>query len=255
MSDVGTLPQIILREAESTSQIVHQLAAHGVSLFRGVGGRNEVLRSARSMMTVRIHRDSDANGMTVIAPGAIGSASSMVGFTDRELRPHTEGSAVDRPCRLLTLACELPAQVGGLIRLVDGYDLYQELAEHDPEMLKALSAPRSAYFGRGAGHLGAVFQANRHGRIRIRLRLDDHIQFAPTVDRYVDRLRSLVQSLTQEIRLGEGEGYVLANDRWMHGRTRFSGPRRMLRVIGHPLPGHCLSTGFAATAALEALRA
>jgi hypothetical protein len=255
MRDVGTLPRISVREPRSSTHIADQLATHGIGLFSGSQGSGDLVRLARSLMTVRTHRDSDAEGITIITPRRrVGPVTSVVGFTDRELHPHTEGSAVEQPCRLLMLACDLPAATGGLVRLVDGSDVYQEIAERDPAMLNALSTARSAYFGSGSGHLGAVFEVSRGGRVRIRLRLDELVRFAPSLERYVDKLRAIVREHTQEICMRGGEGYVLANDRWMHGRTRFTGTRRMLRIIGDPLPYKPVRTGFDAAARPEPVR-
>jgi hypothetical protein len=138
-----------------------------------------------------------------------------------------------------------PADTGGHIQLVDGCSLYQAIAETDPTMLAALLAPRSAYFGGATGHLGTVFHRIDAGRLTVRLRLDDQIVFAPDLRRHVDRLRSLVRELTVAVVTREGNGYVLLNDRWLHGRSRFTGPRRMLRLIGDVQSGIPLLSGFA----------
>jgi hypothetical protein len=36
--------------------------------------------------------------------------------------------------------------------------------------------------------------------------------------------------------LRNGDGYVALNDRWLDGRTRFTGDRVMLRLADDPLP-------------------
>jgi hypothetical protein len=46
------------------------------------------------------------------------------------------------------------------------------------------------------------------------------------------------------IHLRTGEGILVSNTRWLHGRDRYSGPRVMLRVLGDPLPGSGILTGF-----------
>jgi alpha-ketoglutarate-dependent taurine dioxygenase len=73
------------------------------------------------------------------------ATGSLAGFTDRKMVPHTDGSSVAEPPRILMLACTRRARSGGQIVLVDGCGLYQEIAESDPAMLEALRAPRSAY--------------------------------------------------------------------------------------------------------------
>jgi alpha-ketoglutarate-dependent taurine dioxygenase len=246
MRDSGALPRTRVHDLSAGADIVADLSMNGIAFFRGCSSRNDFLRFACSFMAVRIHRDSDADGVTIIAPGASNHVgTSIAGFSESELHPHTEGSAVDNPPRLLMLSCEQPAHAGGLIRLVDGRDLYRDMAEQAPAMLDALTATRSVYFGGGSGHLGSVFSRTRTGRLTVRLRLDNLVRFAPAAGPHVAHLRRLVAHHTTEIHLDRGEGYVLANDRWLHGRTRFTGHRRMMRLIGDPLPELRIESGFA----------
>ena len=142
------------------------------------------------------------------------------------------------------LACVQRPRTGGQVLLVDGCDLYQEIAESDGAMLDALRAPRSAYFGGGSGHLGSVFEDMSGGRVAVRLRFDDLIRFSPAASPYVARLRELVRKRAITFDLAIGEGYVLLNDRWLDGRRRFVGDRMMLRLIGDPLPEHRIAPGF-----------
>ncbi|MEV0726555.1 TauD/TfdA family dioxygenase [Micromonospora purpureochromogenes] len=246
MQDVGDLPHVDLRDSDSTARILSGLTTHGITIFQGGIGREDLLCAARSLIKIRTHRDSDSDGATTITqrPASRDGTTSLTGFTDRELWPHTEGSAVCRPPRVLMLACLRPAQTGGRSQLVDGRDLYDKIARTEPAMLAALSTPRSAYFGGGSGHLGAVFQQTTEGGIAVRLRLDELARFSPMLVPSIDRLRALVQQQTIPVDLREGHGYILLNDRWLHGRTRFAGNRLMLRIIGDPLSAYALPTGF-----------
>ncbi|MEU8091688.1 TauD/TfdA family dioxygenase [Micromonospora chalcea] len=258
MRDVDDLPHVDLRVPDSVARILSGLATHGIAIFQGGTERNDLLCVARSLISIRAHRDSDFDGVTTIArrPASKVGRTSLAGFTDRELWPHTEGSAVCRPPRVLMLACLRPARTGGRSHLVDGRDLYDEIARTDPAMLAALSTPRSAYFGGGSGHLGAVFEQTTEGRMTVRLRLDELARFAPILAPSIDQLRTLVQQLTIPVDLRAGHGYVLLNDRWLHGRTGFTGNRMMLRIIGDPLSTDGLPSGFCpAEAPQRALRA
>jgi hypothetical protein len=181
---------------------------------------------------------------TIAQRSAPAYGTSIEGFTDRELWPHTEGSAVDRPPRVLMLACVRPAPIGGCSHLMDGRDLYDEIVRTDPTMLAAVSAPRSAYFGGASGHLGAIFTPAGQGRVTVRLRLDELARFSPTVTPHVHTLRAMVRDLAIATDLRDGDGYVLLNDRWLHGRSRFIGHRVMLRILGDPLAHHQLPSGF-----------
>lgn len=244
MSDVPDLTRLDLREPDSTPRIADALRRQGMAVLCGVSDRAMLLRAGRSLMAIRIHRDSDGDGVTTIQRRFSTATGSLAGFTDRELVPHTDGSAVAEPPRVLMLTCVRRPRTGGQVVLVDGRGLYEEIAESDPAMIDALRAPRSAYFGGGSGHLGSVFEEIVGGRVAVRLRFDDLIRFSPAASLYVGRLQELVRQRAITLDLAIGEGYVLLNDRWLHGRRRFVGDRMMLRLMGDPLPERQAARGF-----------
>jgi Taurine catabolism dioxygenase TauD, TfdA family len=244
VNDVPDLTRFDLREPESLSQVADTLRQQGIVMLSGLTDRATLLRSGRSLMTISLHRDSDSEGVTTIERRFSTAIGSLSGFTDRELVPHTDGSAVAEPPRILMLACVRRPRSGGQVVLVDGCGLYQEIAESDPPMLDALRAPRSAYFGGGSGHLSSVFQDLGGHRVAVRLRFDNLIRFSPAASLYVGKLRELVRERAITLDLAVGEGYVLLNDRWLHGRRRFVGDRAMLRLIGDPSPEHQVAPGF-----------
>lgn len=244
MHDDDGMPYVDLREPNSGRDIVTGLASHGIVLFRGGNDRASLVHAARSLLMIRIHRDSDIDGATTIARRPATTGPSVLGFSDRQLWPHTDGTAVERPARVVMLGCLRPAQAGGRSHIVDGRALYEQIAQTDPIMLSALTTPRSAHFGSGSGHLGAVFQHIGRDRMAIRIRFDALTRFSPTVAPYIDRLRELVCARALTLDLREGEGYVLLNDRWLHGRSQFTGERIMLRLAGDPLPHVGIPGGF-----------
>jgi hypothetical protein len=144
----------------------------------------------------------------------------------------------------LLLACQQPAGEGGRTRVVDGASIASTLAEQYPAALRALSAPRAAFFGTAGGHLGAVLEPAGPGRTRIRLRLDDLAWFSADAAGAVSLLRTVIACHTQTFRLRAGEGLLLSNTRWLHGRDSFAGRRVMLRILGDPLPGTGITPGF-----------
>jgi hypothetical protein len=165
---------------------------------------------------------------------------------DPGLIPHTDGSALPESPRLLIMVCLRPAVEGGDSVLIDGYQVYQAIAGTDPQMLDALCARDSVHFGTGAGYLGSIFRPLPGGRIAVRFRFDDLARFSPTVGRRVDGFRRLLARYERRGRLHAGDGYVLLNDRWLHGCTGFRGDRLMLQVLGDPLSQHAIPTGFPA---------
>lgn len=224
-------------------RVAAQLGERGLVTFTGINGHTELVALARHLMTIRPHRDAGRDGVTVIASTHT-EESGYAGFTDAELIPHTDGSGVSDPPGLLLLACQQAAGEGGRTRVVDGARIVSTLAEQYPAALRALSAPRAAFFGKAGAHLGAVLEPAGPGRTRIRLRLDDLAWFSADAVGAVPLLRTVIACHTQTFRLREGEGLLLSNTRWLHGRDSFTGRRIMVRILGDPLPSTGIMPGF-----------
>ena len=111
-------------------------------------------------MTIRPHRDADADGVTVITKTR-DESSGYTGFTDAELIPHTDGSAESNPPGLLLLACQQAADEGGSTRVVDGARVTRALADQHPAALGPLSAQQAAFFRTAGAYLGAPLEPSR----------------------------------------------------------------------------------------------
>ncbi len=243
MPDSWTWYRVNSQDEDMVTGLVAALAEHGLVLLDAVTSRDDLLRLARSIATIVPHRDSDATGLTTIADIGGQVRSGFAGFSACALNPHTDRSGIANPPALLMMSCGQPATSGGECVVIDGKAVYDDLAESTPKALKALSAPRSVLFGGAAGHLGSVF--TRIGdRLAIRLRLDDLAQFSPEVTRLLPILRAAIDRHAGMFRLDAGQGYILDNYRWLHGRRAFSGQRVMYRVNGIPLANLGITPGF-----------
>lgn len=220
-----------------------QLRERGLVTFSGITERAGLITMARQLMEIRPHRDAGPDGVTVIAKTQ-DESSGYTGFTDAELIPHTDGSAVPSPPGLLLLVCQRAAAMGGSTRVVDGARAIRALADQHPTCLGPLSAPQAAFFGADGAYLGAPLEPAGPGRIRIRLRLDDLAWFSTQAAGAIPLLRTAIAAHTQTFRLREGEGLLLSNTRWLHGRDNFADHRSMLRVLGDPLPATGILPGF-----------
>jgi hypothetical protein len=145
---------------------------------------------------------------------------------------------------LLLLACVQPAGEGGATQVADGARIVSTLAEKHPTALRSLSAPRSAHFGGAGGYLGSVFEPAGLGRVRIRLRLDDLVRFSADAAAEIPLLRTVISRHLSTMHLGPGDGLLLCNTRWLHGRDPFVGHLIMLRILGDSLPGAGVPPGF-----------
>ncbi|KOV78534.1 hypothetical protein ADL03_39775 [Nocardia sp. NRRL S-836] len=224
--------------------MVELIAARGLAVVEGLDGPGDLLRFAQSIAIVVPHRDSGPDGVTTIADlGESVVRSGFAGFSACALNPHTDRSGVPHPPGLLMMSCAQAATTGGDCVLIDGQAVYEDLAESEPEALIALSTPRSVLFGGASGHLSSIFSDNGRGRIAVRLRLDELAQFTPEVDRWIPVLRAAIDRHAIGFGLTAGQGYVLDNHRWLHGRRAFTGQRVVHRVNGDPLPGLVVTTG------------
>ena len=225
----------------SLAEVRADLASTGVALLAGVPGPAALLRLAEALGTAVPHRDSGPDGVTVIEDrGAAGGA--WAGFSRQGLHPHTDRSGVASPPGLVLTVCGREPVSGGEALLVDGRAVYAELAARDPRALAAFSVPRNALFGGGGGHLGSAFTTSGN-LTAIRLRLDALVRFAPALLEHLPVLRRAIAAHTVTVPLAAGDGYVINNRRWLHGRHSFAGPRALYRVTADAHAG-TVPSGF-----------
>jgi hypothetical protein len=219
--------------------LVSQLAGRGLATFDGMRTPSELLALARSVGDVVPHRDSDRDGVTTLA-GAERSSRPLpgyLGFSAKELVPHTDGSSVASPPPLVMLACAVPAPHGGETLVVDGAEIYDRLRHEAPAVLQQLSQPRSARFGAEEGYLGSIFeyvirdQPDSDGRMSVRFRWDGLSAFAPPTAAVLPQFLDLVREVALEFALHSGQGYLVQNGRWLHGRRAYRGYRCAYRIL------------------------
>lgn len=232
-----------IRDPAQQSHIAAQLRDQGLVTFSGITDPALLVTVAQRLMAIRPHRDAGPDGVTVIT-GTGTKTSGYAAFTDAELIPHTDGSSVPDPPGLLVLACQQPADHGGATRVADGARIIGTLAGQYPAALRSLTAPRAAFFGAADGYFGPVCEPAGPGRTRLRLRLDDLAWFSAEATAAIPALRAVIAQHLETFRLCPGEGMLLSNTRWLHGRDRYTGRRIMLRILGDPLPSAGVMPGF-----------
>jgi alpha-ketoglutarate-dependent taurine dioxygenase len=234
-----------LKIVERTPQeISARLTADGIVTFDGVRSRGHFATITATLLRPWRHRDAGPDHVTAIEPRTqMAALPGCVGFSLAELCPHTEASATAEPPGLVALSCEQPAPAGGVSFLVDAAAVYRELADLRPTALAALSADDAAVFGGDAGFRGPVFDRRVDGRVQVRLRLDNLASFDVS-EAALAELRSAISRHTRWLPLTAGQAFVIDNRRILHGRTAFSGQRRVYRMLGDPLPQLAFRPGF-----------
>lgn len=219
----------------STERIAERLRTGGLAILTGVSSRTAVLKLAGRLMTITAHRDSDSDGLTTLRDTRHHAhRAGYAGFGSGVLEPHTERSGLEHPPRLMMLVCGRASAAGGASLLVDGRAVHADLATTAREAVTALAQPRSAYFGAGDGHPCQVFTTHDDQHIAVRLRLDGLARFSPIVQPHLPLLRAPITRHQMMLPLAPGEGYILDNRRWLHGRTAFTGDRVCWRALGEP---------------------
>ncbi len=236
-----------IRDPAEHPRVAALLREQGLVTLSGIADRAALVAVARRLLIIRPHRDAGPDGVTVITDTRA-SAAGYAAFTDTELVPHTDGSSLPDPPGLLLLACLQPADEGGKTLVADGARVIGTLADRHPAALQSLSAPRAALFGAAGGYLGPVCEPIGPGRTGIRLRLDDLAMFSADATVAILRLRTVIGQHLEAFRLRVGDGLVLSNTRWLHGRDPYTGRRVMLRILGDPLPGIGIEPGFSSPA-------
>ncbi|WP_107654088.1 TauD/TfdA family dioxygenase [Nocardia suismassiliense] len=225
--------------------VAAKLAADGFAPIERISTRTQFVTLGASLGCIIAHRDSDKDGVTTLRDrGPLASKVGFEGFGTGPLPPHTDRSGVTEPPALLLVVCEQKSVTGGYCTAVDGRAVYADLAACDPDVLDALSRSRIALFGGASGHLGSIFEPAQGGRIRIRYRTDGLVKYSPDIMRYLPVLAAAIKRHTILFGLEPGEGYVLHNHRWLHGRTAFTGDRVMYRLSLNPHPEFAIPSGF-----------
>ncbi|MGW5172696.1 TauD/TfdA family dioxygenase [Streptomyces nodosus] len=223
------------------------LAEHGIAVFQGLQGAQHLIELGQTLGAVLPHPDSDEHGVTVITERnspRIGALTA--GFTRAAVAAHTDRADLPVPPPLLLTLCTVQATMGGESIFVDGAAVHRVLAVQAPDALRALNQPGAVSYGRTHVYTGPVFEPTSHGR-RVRLRLwpRDAGRFSPEAESALEPLQQAISAQTFTMRLKAGQGYVIDNHRWLHGRRPFTGDRVMLRIGVHPHPTMQLETGIA----------
>ena len=186
--------------------------------------------------SVCAHPDADEQGTTTLqisrGRGAGPVQDGKLGLTPGALFPHTDRSVMDAPPAILAFWCVSPARNGGLSTFVDGRRIYERLRRDRPDAIAILETPGHFLFRYGDTFCShSVFEPVPGGRRRLRFRRDNFFYATPSAWRHLERLLALIEENTIQLLLGAGQGYVVQNSRWLHGRTRFLGSRTCKRLL------------------------
>ncbi|MFF1419769.1 TauD/TfdA family dioxygenase [Streptomyces sp. NPDC058280] len=227
-------------------EVLTRLTQYGIAVFRGIENAASLINLAQTLGVVLPHPDSDMHGVTVIAErkdsagGAVGA-----GFTRAGLVPHTDRADMPVPPPVLVNLCTAQADAGGESTFVDGAAVHRLLAAQAPEALRALSQPSAVAYGKTHVYMGPVFEPmDNDRRLRLRIWPWEAGRFSREAEAALDELQRAIAAQTLSVRLEAGQGYVIDNHRWLHGRLAYVGERVMLRIGVEPHRVALLKTGI-----------
>lgn len=219
----------------SVGDVVEGLANQGLVMIREAGASEVRDLLARWAVPVR-HPHEREPGLTIVAP-RLGSndANGLAGFGRSGLVPHTDRSLDPNPPSLLAVVMLSPGD-GGDGLLVDGARLLATLCRSFGR-----SAVGSLRLRTRDGTTVPVVQAVE-GLERIRFRAD-RLASLYSDSGHAAVVKAWQQQVSQPtlLRLGVGDGYLVHNHRYLHGRSSFTGPRRLARFLAKIDDGHRLA--------------
>ena len=217
--------------------MVRELSTVGACMFKGVDSRERLIELVNTLGDVYHHRDNDSQGLSTLEADEGRASSSGAGFGRGALALHTDQAGAPDPPRFVLVMCERESRTGGDVVLADGQEAVLRMAEHELEIL--LGRKQVTYRGpEGYTYEGPVIQQTESTHWSIRLRSDVHASLCEVAGLAIHSLRRAALSSCSVRRLAVGEGYLVQNGRWLHGRNAFRGHRRVVRVLfGESLRG------------------
>lgn len=203
----------------------------GIARFR-LGSREELLLLSRHFGPLLTHRDAAPDTVTVVKhmPEKNG-LDGYAGLAAGPLRPHTDGSGNNVVPKYITLWCARNESIGGESTMADGQAVVEDLLKENPWAVEKLRAPNAAIYRSGDEQYCGPVLTQIGDRWKIRLRLDTNGFFATETLQAVVALRDAIAARTFTFPLAPGEGYIIDNERYLHGRLTFRGSREMLRTL------------------------
>lgn len=211
------------------SEILPCFARDGLLRFSDCGVE-ELKSFMRTWTAPYSHPHETAPGVTIIRPLAATSAGEA-GFTSDPLGLHTDRATTPLPPSILATLVMEQSEDGGSSLLLDGKSLVMDV-------LSGGSFSADLMLRTDAGELIPIFNRDSRGLCQIRYRDDDvarpYAKNASAASRLAAVRRSLNSSQATPMKVGEG--YLIHNHRYLHGRTGFLGNRVVARLLATVSP-------------------
>ncbi|KAL4980431.1 HAD-like domain-containing protein [Aspergillus desertorum] len=152
------------------------------------------------------------------------------GYSSDELYFHTDRSGWDRPPRILVSTLKSKSINGGASMLADTTRILQDIKEQGEGFYELLTNSKHSSFRSDDGLFVPRPIFDESSRL-FRFRFDDGIQLSACLVIRFPQLFDTIYRNSFAVALEEGQGYLLDNHRYLHGRTSFTGSRELLRAL------------------------
>jgi alpha-ketoglutarate-dependent taurine dioxygenase len=224
--------EFFIENPNNHSEVVNKLNECGLITFENINSLSDIMRLSNSLGQVHEHRHSNEMGITVISPEQnIKHQTGNLGFTSDVLLPHTDGSAENDPPMLILMVCGKAAERGGYSEFIDGKKIYESMREEYPEVLERFKVSNSIIYGLDPQRIGSLFEKMDDDKYMIRFRYDNWGYYSATLANDLPILWKFIRSHSFSMKLKSGQGFILQNGRWLHGRSSFEGHRKMYKVL------------------------
>lgn len=218
-------------DVDRADEIKKEVDENGIALYK-LASREELIEFSKGFGELLMHRDADPDTATVVKH--VPEKEGLAGYEGLEagpLRPHTDGSGNDVVPKYITLWCLANSGSGGEATMTDGRAVVEGLLRVSPWVVDELSRPNAVIYKSGDQSYEGPAVWNDDGAWKVRLRIDSNGYFSAQVTHALSVFREAMAAHTFTFPLDPGDGYVIDNERYLHGRRAFSGSREMLRTL------------------------
>ncbi|OXA59769.1 probable gamma-butyrobetaine dioxygenase [Folsomia candida] len=217
-------------DASIGAKACEEISKRGIVLVRNIKSEQSLTEISKHFGQVFNPRHGSPNGVANIHPD---HTLEGKGYTRTALLLHTDRSGMDNPPRFLITTVKKQSESGGHSTFVNGKHLQAQILSEDPKLFQLLRDSRMTQFQQEDRSFKCLPMF--YGESKIRCRFDDGIYFNHSLAEKLPHLMRHLAKLQVRVAFKEGEGYILDNHWWLHGRDGFNGDREVLRLLINPV--------------------
>ncbi len=221
---------------EDTTVLKRALSNDGIVFFNSELNMNDFRVQGELFGDIFFHPHSSEKGITVIKNSSDNILEKREGyksFSTSNLFPHTDRSTMLNPPNLLMFYCNKQSGKGGESILIDIKGVFEEIVEDgNEEFIELIFKKVSVIFDDNiTSYKGNFIEILQDGSYFFRFRNDDFSFFTPKTHVFLSYFYNLIDKHKIIIELDEGQGYIINNGRFLHGRNEYDGNREMWRIL------------------------